>query len=92
MKDELQRRQSHTDAMIALFRSQPWIWIGIHALAHVGGFSAWRTRVADARKVFRSEGGDVIWNRDPIQSAYCYRPQAALGRDASTYTTQKSLF
>ena len=62
MKAELTRRASLTDAVLALFKSRPSVWIDAHELAQVGGFAAWRTRVADARKIIRADGG-IIENR-----------------------------
>lgn len=59
LRDELNRRQSNTDAVLALFQSRPNEWIDWTELAAVGGALAWRTRVADARKAVQATGGRI---------------------------------
>ena len=75
-------RQSRTQAIMAYFRQHPGEWIGVHRLAHVGGFAAWRSRVSEARTAFETEGLTIEWNHEQIDSAYRLRP-IPLGRDAT---------
>ncbi len=89
---EADRRQSLEDRVLALFRSRPLRWIAWTELAEAGGACAWRTRISDARKVFRKEGGSVEWNKRVHASAYRYVPYVPLGRDASEYVVQPGLF
>ncbi len=58
----LKRRHSYTTAVLDYFRAHPKEWIDAHVLMELGGSMAWRTRVADARKVIKKEGG-VLENR-----------------------------
>ena len=93
---EAERRQSFAAAVLAYFKARPGVWIDSSELEHVGGRMAWRTRVADARKVVSKEGG-AIANRiqrlkDRVISEYCYTPHTPLGRDASEPIEQKALF
>lgn len=91
MKAELQRRHSHTLAVLDLLKSQPRQWIDIHAIAAVGGFASWRTRVSEARAIAEAhEHATVEWNGSVKASAYRYRP-LPLGRDAAVPVTQTSL-
>jgi len=63
--------------VVDLFSLRPGVWIDVVALAKVGGFAAWRTRVSDARKAFEKDGlGTVQWNGQVRASAYRYVPQA----------------
>lgn len=90
---EALRRSSRTDLVEQLFRARPGEWIAASELARVGGFCAWRTRVADARRRFRRAGeGDVEWNRQVRCSEYRYTPFVRLGRDAGVLVAQRSLF
>lgn len=90
--DEAERRQSRTDLVEALFREQPRRWISAGELATVGGFCAWRTRVADARRRFiRAGEGTIEWNGDVYASAYRFVP--TVGREPdSMATSQACLF
>lgn len=92
MPNEHDIRTSKREAIERYFREHPGVWIGVHTLAHIGGFAAWRTRVSEARLLFESEGGSLTWNQSSLDSQYMYRPQAPLGRDASEPIQQKSLF
>lgn len=68
---ELERRRSRADECERLFRSRPNVWITATELATVGGFCAWRTRVADVRHRVRTNGeGTIEWNRRVRESAY----------------------
>ena len=92
MKQELERRTSHTQQVVALFRARPQQWIAWRELAKVGGQLAWRTRVADARRILAEEYATVEWNKDVKASAYRFVPYERLGRDAAERVTQKALF
>jgi hypothetical protein len=82
MREEIERRATFTSAVLDYFMAHPLEWIDVHTLAHVAGFAAWRTRVSDARKVVKRDGGDIVWNGESRNSCYRYHPQAPLGRDA----------
>jgi hypothetical protein len=75
MKDEIERRESYTAHVLDYFRARPNTWIDVHTLAYIGGFAAWRTRVSDARKTVKEDGGDIEWNGSVRQSAYRYVPR-----------------
>ena len=70
MKQELERRTSHTQQVLALFLARPQQWITWRELAKVGGQLAWRTRVADARRILAEEYATVEWNKDVKASAF----------------------
>jgi len=90
--NEFERRQTNTEKVYALFRAKPGQWIGPHELAHVGGFSAWRTRVSEARALAAKQDCEILWNgKNSSETAYMLRP-CRLGRDASERIEQKSLF
>jgi hypothetical protein len=73
--EEAERRKSRTDRIEELFRSRPGAWINVPELADVGGFCAWRTRVADARQRIEQVGdGTIEWNRNIRASAYRWVP------------------
>ena len=78
------QRQSRTQAVMAEFRAHPGEWISVHRLAHVGGFAAWRSRVAEGRKLFEAEGLTIEWNGIVLESAYRLRPMPQ-GRSSTTY-------
>ena len=59
LTQEITRRQSNTEKVLALFRSRPLEWIDWTELAEVGGALAWRTRVSGARQIIRAEGGTL---------------------------------
>ena len=88
MKEEITRRASKTDLVLALFHAYPQQWLGWRTLAQVGGGCAWRSRIADARRRVKRQGGDIEWNKNIKASAYCYRPQARMGRTAELYRAQ----
>lgn len=90
---EVERRASRTDLVEELFRRRPLEWITAVELAKVAGLCAWRTRVADARRRFkRGREGTVEWNESIQASAYRYVPFQRLGRDATTFVPQRTLF
>ena len=84
MREEIERRATNTGAVLDFFRTHPLEWISVHQLASpdLGGFAAWRTRISDARKIVKREGGDIVWNHEVRNSCYRYHPQAPIGRDA----------
>lgn len=82
MREEIERRASFTTAVLEHFMAHPLEWIDVHRLAEVGGFAAWRSRIADARRIVKRSGGDIIWNGEVRNSCYRYHPQAPIGRDA----------
>ena len=84
-KPDFAQRQSRTHAVMAEFRQHPGEWIGVHRLAHVGGFAAWRSRVSEARVEFEADKAfpqTIEWNNDRIESAYRLRP-VPQGRDST---------
>lgn len=48
------------DKLERFFREHPNTWIDGKDLAGTAGTYAWRSRVADVRKRFRAQGGDII--------------------------------
>lgn len=94
---EADRRSTFTADVILYFREHAGEWIGASTLMLVGGRMAWRTRVSDARKVFKREHG-VLENRQQRQtdgtvlSEYRYLSHTPLGRDAAMPTIQRELF
>ena len=84
---ERERRMTNTDKLLRLFKANPGLWIDSRDLEPLGGRMAWRTRVADARKIVQGEGG-VIENRfyrmkgGTIISEYRYLDHQPLGRSA----------
>lgn len=92
---EARRRQSNTQKVVEHFRAHQGEWIDTRTLEQLGGRNAWRTRVANARKVFCLEMGwpypveaeecDPIVNRlrhlgDSVISEYCFVPWARIPR------------
>lgn len=96
--EEITRRQTYTDKLLALFRSRPMEWIDVRELAAVGGFAAWRSRVVEVRDVLHAQAaagqpsGTIEWNHHNHASAYRFLPYTPLARDAGTRTAQPSLF
>jgi len=88
---DFEHRKTRVQAVVELFQARPKEWITAHTLAHVGGFCAWRSRVADARKILARDGGIVEWNGEQIESAYRFLPYTPLGKDPAQYREQ-SLF
>lgn len=69
------RRSTLTDAVLQFFFARPYAWVEVRTLAEVGGFSAWRTRVSEARqRVHADHLGDIEWNNSQRASAYRYVP------------------
>lgn len=91
MKEELSRRQSHTEQVLALFRQNPLRWLHWRRIEKVGGACAWRTRISDARKIAAKDGGRIEHNGSVARSAYRFVPYQPLGPDAATDRTQLRL-
>ncbi len=87
-------RQTYTQKMIALFESRPKEWIDVKELAQVGGFAAWRSRIAEARPQLEKNGGTLEWNHHQRTSAYRFLPYVPVARDAGQPepTGQQELF
>jgi hypothetical protein len=77
MTPELQRRQTNAEKVWALFALHPGRWLHWSRFAAVGGACAWRTRIADARKIAEGKGGQIVWNNRASRSAYRYVPAAS---------------
>ncbi len=93
---EAERRINYRERVEAYFRQHPNEWVPASTLFIVGGRCAWRTRVADARRIFEGEGA-VLQNRQQrvdgaILSEYRYLQHQPLARDAAMPTIQKSLW
>ncbi len=88
---EIRRRQTRTERVLELFQARLNQWIDVHDLASVGGFSAWRTRVSEARELAEQDGFTIEWNHKLATSAYRLI-RKPLGPDASSERTQKGLF
>lgn len=58
---EATRRQSATQRVIAFFAARPGIWIDAIVIMEAlpSARLAWRTRISDARKHFKKDGGDI---------------------------------
>ena len=91
---EIQRRQTNTDKVLALFKARPKEWIDAHVLMQHGGAMAWRTRVSDARKIIEGEGGvlenrqrvlhgDEVFEGQKVISEYRYLLWTPSGHDAA---------
>jgi len=70
-------------AVYALLQQRPGQWIHWKRFQRFAA-CAWRTRLSDARRIARADGGEIEWNRTPRRSAYRYLPYKPLGRDAAT--------
>lgn len=92
MRDELTRRRVAARKVLAFLLANPSRWLSWKRFVSLGGACAWRSRISDARKVVEADGGRLEWNGRTRRSAYRYLPYVPLGRDASTPTTQASLF
>jgi hypothetical protein len=90
MKDEIARRQSAVQLILELFRAQSGRWIHWRRFERFAP-CAWRSRIADCRRIVQREGDDIVWNKRVHRSAYMLRPKP-LTRDAAEVVTQKSLF
>ena len=96
---ELKRRQMAVRKLVAFFRERPYQFVTMQELADRFGLGGFRTRVSEARRfVFEPEHGELKNERvrredNPTYwaSAYIYKPQRPLGRDASEYR-EVSLF
>jgi hypothetical protein len=87
---DVAHRRRRLDLILEYFISHPGEWIDVHTLAHVGGFAAWRSRVAEARVQLRDKGqGSIEWNGEQIESAYRFVPWIPLAGDPGTYRAAK---
>jgi hypothetical protein len=82
--DQIAQRQTRNEAVRELFLSHPAKWISVKQLARVGGFAAWRSRVAEVRiALHESDAGTIQWNGNAKDSRYRYLKQKPLGPDAA---------
>ncbi len=79
---ELVRRQKVASATWTLFQARSSRWLHWKRFARLAP-CAWRSRISDARKEAKAQGGTIEWNRSITRSAYRYLPYEPLGRDAS---------
>lgn len=85
---DFSQRFNLTEKVYECLKASRNVWIDVHELAQVGGFSGWRTRVSEARAL-AAKGGDVIeWNRKPKASAYRLRAEI-IGRDSTQPATDR---
>ena len=82
VSQEIERRQSNTDKLRALFLAQPTQWIDWTELAKLAGGAAWRTRVSDLRRELKGEGLGVLENR---QTRITRMERDAKGQPARLY-------
>lgn len=85
---EVERRSFFADRLADYFRKHPLVWISIMDLIKIGGPS-WRSRIACD---LRPRGMCVLWNKNNKASAYMYRPEPPLARDASEPVAALPLF
>ena len=78
----IEHRKTRTEQVYAFLESKLNQWIGVHELATVGGFAAWRTRVSEARTLAERDGFALEWNHNPRDSQYRLI-RKPLGRDAA---------
>ena len=77
-------RSSKNAQVKALFLAHPSKWISVKQLAKVGGFAAWRSRVAEVRiELHEEDAGTIQWNGDSKDSRYRYLRHVPIGTDAS---------
>jgi len=84
-------QQQGAARVLAMFRAHPLEWIDWREFQRIAP-CAWRTRISDARKRLRLDGGQVEWNKQVRASAYRYVPYRPLGRDAGQAISQPALF
>lgn len=77
------RRHADTARVLDLFRAHPGQWLHWRRFFAIAPL-AWRTRISDARKAVKDDGGVIDWNGNVKRSAYRLRVHA-LGRDASDF-------
>ena len=77
LHQELKRRESHAAKVWWLFLERPSQWLHWRRFEQIGGSCGWRSRIADARKLARACGGQIVWNRSIRRSAYRYVPAAS---------------
>lgn len=82
LPQERARRQSNTEKVLTLFRAHPMRWLHWRRFEAVGGACAWRTRISEARRIVKAEGGTIENNDSVKRSAYRYLPYVPLARSA----------
>ena len=66
---------SLTERVRALFLSRPGEWLDGRAIAQVGGYAGWRTRVSDCRRKFSMQIENTVErHEDYTVSRYRYVP------------------
>ncbi len=84
VRAEITHRINRNERVRLLFLSKPNRWISVKALAKVGGFAGWRTRVSQVRTALETEdAGTIQWNGDVKDSRYRYLKSKPLGPDAA---------
>lgn len=84
---ELARRSTNTEKVLALLRAKPMTWLPWREIADVGGVCAWRTRISEARRLLKAEGGKIenrLLKKNSARSAYRYVPYIPQGTSAET--------
>ncbi len=96
---EYERRHSFKKDVESYFRQHPNEWIPASTFLTIGGRMAWRSRIAETRRVFEAEGS-VLQNQQTrcsdgsVLSEYRYLTHTPLGRDpvSPMPTIQETLF
>ena len=83
----MQHRETRTEKIYALLKSRAGTWVPVRALAEVGGFCAWRTRISEARELAAANDYEIVWNNDQVESAYMLRPTRIAGARAAEEQT-----
>ena len=87
LTDELERRKRKCRKVWALFESRPHQWITAAELMCVGGRQAWRSRVADARRILRRQSGDILNRQERARGRAAPRhPRGASVLETGAYT------
>lgn len=92
MNAEIARQHADTAKVLALVRAREGQWLHWRRFFDIAPL-AWRTRIANARKVLCLEQGlpypipkggrdPLAWNGNPKRSGYRYRSNPLCGRDA----------
>jgi hypothetical protein len=67
---DISARKSLTQAVYECLLAHRNRWVSAEALAQVGGFCAWRTRVSNARDLAAEFGDVILWNGQSRGSAF----------------------
>jgi hypothetical protein len=89
--EEKARRKTDTQKVLAFVTANEFRWIPAEEFEQFAR-QAWRTRISDARKIVKREGGELV-NRcrrpgGKVVSEYRYRSQP-LGRDAADHVEKR---